>query len=390
VDLRRLFIETSAQLVSEFEKTAQIAHRGGQGAGREDAFRRFLEDYLPARYKLAQGEIISADNRVSRQSDVVIYDAHHSPRLLPSEGHSIFPIESIYGTIEVKSELKSDRLKEAYENIASVKELAGREKTFRYGDSFSFMTMHHPLPVGIVVAYACSRSLEAVAEQARELDSQLSDKALRPDLIAILGQGVIGPSSRLRGDANEFALPKKIEDLSRIRKTGRLTLLRTYLQLLDELNTLKLRPLVLQRYLRMPELVDRWRVLNHDRFMSPKTKQPTKLGPTAIAKIIEHCSARSPVTYRELLAMMALAQPLGISTVEMQRVHHVYNPLNRPPMDPSTLTRDEKGFPQFKEPYFAAHFLVIDDESYAVDLTAFDEADWIVREDITADEFFAE
>jgi hypothetical protein len=74
MDIRNIFKEISEQLLSEFRKTAEVNHPGGKGDLREDSFRKFLSDYLPKRYAVGRGEVITPENRVSGELDIVIYD----------------------------------------------------------------------------------------------------------------------------------------------------------------------------------------------------------------------------------------------------------------------------------------------------------------------------
>lgn len=52
---------------------------------------------------------------LSRQVDIVIYDAFACPKLPVDDSAAIFPIESVFGAIEVKSDLSSGELQGAYE-----------------------------------------------------------------------------------------------------------------------------------------------------------------------------------------------------------------------------------------------------------------------------------
>src|ERR1039458_3811999 len=87
VDIRNVFKEISEQLLAEFRKTAQVSHPGGKGSLREDAFGKFLSERLPARYGVGRGEVITPENRVSGQLDIVIYDRTRGPELITSASH---------------------------------------------------------------------------------------------------------------------------------------------------------------------------------------------------------------------------------------------------------------------------------------------------------------
>jgi len=97
----------------------------------ESAIRQFLTSVLPARYSVGVGEAIAASGRQPRrvvqtqQKDVFIYDPYNAAVLgWGDSGISLFPVESIYGVIEVKTSVhsKSDLLK-AVDQALEVKKL---------------------------------------------------------------------------------------------------------------------------------------------------------------------------------------------------------------------------------------------------------------------------
>lgn len=106
-----------------FEKAKAFAQKGNIGAFRESVIRDFLRPFLPARYGLGTGEVFSRDDEQSRQIDVVIFDSVFSPVLFPNDPVSLYPAESVYGAIEVKSNLTAAELEAACANAASLKSL---------------------------------------------------------------------------------------------------------------------------------------------------------------------------------------------------------------------------------------------------------------------------
>ena len=67
--------------------------------------------------------VFSANGESSRQIDIVIYDAIFSSVLMKDEKSQLFPCESVFGSIEVKTELKGETLEQGVENIVSLKRL---------------------------------------------------------------------------------------------------------------------------------------------------------------------------------------------------------------------------------------------------------------------------
>ena len=116
---------------------SEIQHMGERGNEREASLRIFLEAYLPKRYAIGKGEIVDTAGNVSRQCDLIIYDALDSPLLLSGKDYRVFPAEAVYGVIEVKSVLDGNQFQKASENICSVKNLE-RENGKIAGIVFAF------------------------------------------------------------------------------------------------------------------------------------------------------------------------------------------------------------------------------------------------------------
>lgn len=104
-------------------KTARsaIVHAGEKGRALEHAVTALLRSFLPAEYGLATGFIVfhSAEGpKLSRQLDIIIYDAVRSSPIISLETCEVLPLEAVYGYVEVKATLtsSSDQAIESAEN----------------------------------------------------------------------------------------------------------------------------------------------------------------------------------------------------------------------------------------------------------------------------------
>jgi hypothetical protein len=84
----------------------------------------------------SSGEIFAGDGDQSAQVDIIVYDAVFSTVLFRNGPDQLFPAESIFGSIEVKSSLSLHEFGLACRNIASVKRLNRRD-----ADSLDFLPM---------------------------------------------------------------------------------------------------------------------------------------------------------------------------------------------------------------------------------------------------------
>jgi hypothetical protein len=113
----------AAKIGGDFENSKLFAHMGDRGSYRETIIRDFLRPFLPQCYGLSTGEVFSIDGEQSAQMDVVIYDDIFSAVLFKNGPQQLFPAESVFGAVEVKSDLNSAELERACENSRRLKVL---------------------------------------------------------------------------------------------------------------------------------------------------------------------------------------------------------------------------------------------------------------------------
>jgi hypothetical protein len=352
-DIRAVFSAISAKLTADYQRTSQIAHRGGKGSAREESLRAFLRDYLPARYSIGQGEVLHWSNQRSRQCDIVIYDGSRCPRLLIDDDHSVFPLESVFGTVEVKSVLTAQELERAFENAASVKRLVPPGAII-VGGLGLVAGLPRPTPVTSVFAYSADRSPQAVLDQYASLERAAGIAQHAPEHVVILGEGIISrPGTRDPDNSFDVAT---LGSPPVFRRAGKHTLLRFYLEFLDALNTLSLETLDLQRYLNMPVVLGGHRVSYRGNLVRQAAdgtiQQAFRITAAAIQKIVDYCRTREAVPIRTHLSQM-FGGPVEMYGIDESHTFKVYNPNNRTFAEGGPLLD-----------------LQIDDVSYQVDMAA--------------------
>ncbi len=90
----------SAAIRRDFAK-----HRPSAGSNREDLVEKFLVNHLPKRFGVSTGLIISHDEKFSNQADLVVVDNQNNAPLYPESSSKLWPVESVYALIEVKTQL---------------------------------------------------------------------------------------------------------------------------------------------------------------------------------------------------------------------------------------------------------------------------------------------
>ena len=112
-----------ARVEADFDFSADIDHNASKGAFREKILKKLLRPFLPGAYGISGGQAFDSQGVISKQLDVVIYDAIHSYTAPYTDDFIYFPCESVFGNIEIKSKLNKQSLYDALKNIESLKKL---------------------------------------------------------------------------------------------------------------------------------------------------------------------------------------------------------------------------------------------------------------------------
>ena len=146
-----------------------------------------LGAFVPQRYGLGSGLLIDSDDRYSRQTDVLLFDQSDEPAALAQTTQLLFPVENVLAAIEVKTTLRKEDIDDCFKKSESIRTL---DTAREHPDKST-----HPL--FIVLAYTSSPLPATVVRHFRE-----GDAAFRPDLVCVLGPGLMlssaGPSSDKR------------------------------------------------------------------------------------------------------------------------------------------------------------------------------------------------
>jgi hypothetical protein len=185
-----LFASIENTMLARFREAGFIKHAGDKGENREHILREFLSNHLPKKFGVTKGEIITRDGRHSHSADIIIYDAINCP-VLYSEKTAIFPIEGVYGIIEVKSSLSKAEFVSAAKQIESFKRLAPRE--LGVIETREYITVHRPSrPFGIIVGFNFGgNSLNSLSSNWQELNKEIHDVNFFVNYLCVLGEGLL-------------------------------------------------------------------------------------------------------------------------------------------------------------------------------------------------------
>lgn len=172
---------------------------GEKGGIRERRVADFLSRVLPQRFGIGTGHIIDARQEKSHQTDIVIYDAIDGVALPVDDYYSLFPCESVYAAIEVKSTLSGSQGNTIHKCVENTHALRLLDRQ-RYG---------LPLIFSVVFAYRTTsdwaaqkryiKTMEWFCHFCKDQDNQ-DDPTMWPDMIVVLDPGFVltplSPSGR--------------------------------------------------------------------------------------------------------------------------------------------------------------------------------------------------
>lgn len=119
-----LFDDIANNMLQSFEGwDKHIPQDGEKGGVRERRVRDFLAKHLPSKYGVASGHIIDKRGATSLQEDIVIFDRFNCPVLEIDPYYQVFPCESVYATVEVKSTLDAGKIEECIEHTGQLRKL---------------------------------------------------------------------------------------------------------------------------------------------------------------------------------------------------------------------------------------------------------------------------
>lgn len=108
---------------SESIRRAFKTHNLSAGENREDRVGRFLTDHLPERFGVGTGLVVSSDGVFSNQADLVVVDRLNNAPLHGSDRNQLWPVESVYALVEVKTRLSPEDIRDSVSKCRRFKSL---------------------------------------------------------------------------------------------------------------------------------------------------------------------------------------------------------------------------------------------------------------------------
>jgi hypothetical protein len=140
-------LESAAENMTKNLRRRLVTHSGELGTAREQIIREFLKAHLPKKFDVSTGFAFDCAGNISRQLDIVIFDADACPRFEIPGGKFLFPCEAIVAVGQIKSAMTSiKQFRSAVKNLISVKSLDrsvnGTAYDSRYDEKLSPLENH--------------------------------------------------------------------------------------------------------------------------------------------------------------------------------------------------------------------------------------------------------
>ena len=102
-------------------------HRPSAGANREQLVKDFLVEHLPKRFIVDTGFLITPSGQFSKQADILVLDGLSNAPLHTSQPNRLWPAESAYALVEVKTKLSPSDITDS---VAKCRRFKTLEKKF--------------------------------------------------------------------------------------------------------------------------------------------------------------------------------------------------------------------------------------------------------------------
>lgn len=252
----RELIYVQEQLLSEYEKSLGLKHPVNRGDAREDYLKMFLKEQglIPFKYGVSDvsSRVVSTSGHHSKELDIVFYDKINNISLLKYRSSEFFPIESVYGSVQVKSCLNNRKtVKDGLNNIASFKKLnKSGISTTEFGQ-YSVQTSASR-GFGILFAYKSKLKWATLISAIEEFMSENPPNNW-PNAVVVLDQGLVMPFDGNKGRYQTHEIDKLTEpSVMGLSDQGGNTLLNMYNIIMDMLKETRLSAVNHTKYNRMP------------------------------------------------------------------------------------------------------------------------------------------
>jgi hypothetical protein len=186
--MKEYFRGVAKKMRAHQEIASAVGPGSEQGSSNERQVVKFLEDYLPKRYAVGRGKVLSSNEEDSAQIDVIIYDAQRGSPFYTEEGLLIAAVESVYAVVEIKTTLDKPELVDANQKALSVLTKPILQTVNQTANVIR--TGHTQPPLASCFAFSSSTPIEALVTNLNELTAS-GPNCL--SIVCVLDKGILLP-----------------------------------------------------------------------------------------------------------------------------------------------------------------------------------------------------
>lgn len=184
--------ELQISMLDEYQRSVQLNHPRDKGDFREQILRNLLlkSGLIPQRYTVAQRRVrvVAPSGHVSPELDIVFYNTNDTIVLRRLEGVvDYLPLESVHGTVQVKSKLTKKAIIDGLDNIKQFKSLVPKHGLEQKVGELKISTGLYRR-FGILFAYEYGLEWTKVCEELRKF-TENNPPEVWPNLVFILNKG---------------------------------------------------------------------------------------------------------------------------------------------------------------------------------------------------------
>lgn len=346
--VEREFFYHQAQMIVDYERTKDIQHPRDLGNARETILREFLKNsgYLPKKYSVSElsVRVASETGHISNEIDIALYDFENLITLMKRQDvYEVYPLESVYGVIQVKSNLTKKELRSGLKNLASFKKLErdSQIKTDAFNDHKGF---------ALLFAYCSDMEWLDIVKELEDFSNK-NPGSHYPNTIFILNRGFF-----LFGEDGQAAITNnqiealKVASINGYPDRQNLNLYQFQTILLELLRETKISAPKLSTYFRLPLTTEEKSYqFTLGCFAETGTCEKhgdfaKKISSESLTKIISWCSQSTPINWVKA-THIAYSLPEDEEAYKRQpQVVYIYNPQDLPLTDILTYQlKDDDG-----------------------------------------------
>jgi hypothetical protein len=168
-----------SSIIDESQRVCYLNHPFLKGRFREYGIGKILSEIVPINFDIGSGILQDCNGSQSKEIDILIWNKFMIPPLLFGERIGVYPVESCFYTIEVKSKLTNAELEKGIENAKSILAL-------KYLANYSGPIKGHP--IRILFAYSTDLKEKSEFERYKEYDPEWKTNPIY-NCICIIGKG---------------------------------------------------------------------------------------------------------------------------------------------------------------------------------------------------------